>query len=77
MDFEAFDKQKLDEYAARARASWGATPEYREFEERNSGKTLADQTGTGTWLEGRRFEGGVSGADLTAWVDSMGQEMPQ
>ena len=43
----------------------------------SSGKTLADQAGTGTWLEGRRFEGGVSGADLTAWVDSMGQEMPQ
>ena len=41
MDFAAFDKQKLEEYAAQARKSWGATPEYREFEQKNSGKTLA------------------------------------
>lgn len=49
MDFEAFDKKKLEEYAARARQSWGATPEYKEFEEKNGGKTLAEikQTGDG------------------------------
>ena len=41
----------------------------------NSGKTLADQAGTGTWLEGRRFDGSVSEADLSAWADSMGQEV--
>lgn len=50
MDFEAFDKKKLEEYAARARASWGATPEYREFEEKNSGKTLAEIKDTGNRL---------------------------
>lgn len=27
MDFSAFDTKKMDEYAARAKASWGATPE--------------------------------------------------
>ena len=32
MDFSAFDTKKLDEYAARAKASWGATPEYREYD---------------------------------------------
>jgi len=49
MDFEAFDKKKLEEYAAQARKSWGETPEYKEFEEKNSGKTLAElkQTGDG------------------------------
>ena len=52
MDFEAFDKKKLEEYAARARASWGATPEYREFEEKNSGKTLAEIKDTGNRLMG-------------------------
>lgn len=35
MDFKAFDTSKIDEYAARAKESWGATPEYREFEERD------------------------------------------
>ena len=49
MDFEAFDKKKLEEYTARARKSWGATPEYREFEQKNGGKTLTElkQTGDG------------------------------
>ena len=50
MDFEAFDKKKLEEYAARARKSWGATPEYREFEQKNSGKTLAEMKRTGDGL---------------------------
>ena len=34
MDFTAFDTKKIDEYAAQARAEWGGTPEYREFERR-------------------------------------------
>ncbi|MCI8465538.1 MAG: MerR family transcriptional regulator [Lachnospiraceae bacterium] len=34
MDFTAFDTKKMDEYAAQAKASWGNTPEYREFEEK-------------------------------------------
>ena len=50
MDFEAFDKTKLEEYAAQARKSWGATPEYREFEQKNSGKTLAEMKQTGDGL---------------------------
>ena len=59
MDFEAFDKKKLEEYAARARASWGATPEYREFEEKNSGKTLAEIKDTGNRLMGLLAEFGT------------------
>ena len=50
MDFEAFDKKKLEEYAARARQSWGATPEYKEFEQKNSGRTLAEMKQTGDGL---------------------------
>ena len=50
MDFEAFDRKKLEEYAAQARVSWGATPEYREFEEKNSQKTLAEIKDTGSRL---------------------------
>ena len=50
VDFEAFDRKKLEEYAARARESWGATPEYREFERKNSGKTPAEMKQTGDGL---------------------------
>ena len=39
MDFKAFDKTKLEEYARRAKAEWGSTPEYREFEQKAEGRT--------------------------------------
>ena len=50
MDFEAFDKKKLEEYARQARSSWGATEEYKEFERKNSGKTPAQLKETGDGL---------------------------
>ena len=34
MDFTAFDKSKLDAYAKEAKAKWGDTAEYKEFEEK-------------------------------------------
>lgn len=43
MDFTAFDNSKMEEYAAQARASWGHTPEYREFKEKSKG-----------WAEGEK-----------------------
>ena len=42
MDFSAFDTKKIDEYAAQARASWGTSPEYKEFEEKSQGRTAED-----------------------------------
>ena len=42
MDFSAFDTKKLDEYAARAKASWGSTPEYQAYEKQSAGRTQAD-----------------------------------
>ena len=50
MKFEAFDKKKLEDYAAQARKAWGATPEYREFEQKNGGKTLTEMKQTGDGL---------------------------
>ena len=50
MEFEAFDKKKLEDYAAQARKAWGATPEYREFEQKNGGKTLTEMKQTGDGL---------------------------
>ena len=38
MDFKAFDKTKLDEYAAKAKAEWGNTPEYAEFEKKSKNR---------------------------------------
>jgi len=39
MDFAAFDKTKLEEYAAQAKASWGETPEYKEYQAKAKGRT--------------------------------------
>ena len=39
MDFSVFDAKKLDEYAAQAKASWGKTDAYKEFEEKTKGQT--------------------------------------
>ncbi len=42
MDFSAFDTKKMDEYTAQAKASWGNTPEYREFEQKSKGRSKAE-----------------------------------
>ena len=39
MDFSAFDKSKLDEYARQAKEQWGNTPEYKEFAEKSKNRT--------------------------------------
>lgn len=43
LDFSAFDTRQIDEYARQAKASWGKTAAYREFEEKNRGRTAAEQ----------------------------------
>ncbi|MBQ2626328.1 MAG: MerR family transcriptional regulator [Eubacterium sp.] len=40
--FDAFDTKKIDEYAAQAKASWGTTPAYKEFEEKSKGRSRED-----------------------------------
>ena len=42
MNFDAFDTQKIDEYAAQAKASWGKTDAYKEFEHKQKGRTRAE-----------------------------------
>jgi DNA-binding transcriptional MerR regulator len=39
IDFSVFDAKKLDEYAAQAKASWGETEAYNEFEEKEKGRS--------------------------------------
>lgn len=38
----------------------------------DSGNLLEEMAGTGNWLEGDRFRGGASEADISAWIDSLG-----
>ena len=42
MDFDAFDKTKLKEYAEKARETWGNTQAYSEYEEKSKGRTDAE-----------------------------------
>ena len=39
MDFSAFDQKQMNEYAAQAKARWGSTEAYREFEAKTAGQT--------------------------------------
>lgn len=39
MDFTAFDTKKIDEYARQAKASWGNTAAYKEFEEKSKNRS--------------------------------------
>ena len=43
MDFKAFDRNKIDEYAAQAKAAWGKTSAYKEFEEKTKGRTESEE----------------------------------
>ncbi len=47
MDFSAFDTGRIEEYAARAKASWGTTAAYREYEEKSKGRTAKQQQNIG------------------------------
>ena len=38
-DFRPFDTKKIDEYAREAKASWGNTPEWKEYEQKSKGRT--------------------------------------
>ncbi|MBQ8136300.1 MAG: TipAS antibiotic-recognition domain-containing protein, partial [Clostridia bacterium] len=38
-DFKAFDKSKIEEYAAAAKREWGDTPEYSAYKEKADGRS--------------------------------------
>lgn len=50
MDFKPFDKQKLDNYTAQARAKWGKTDAWKEFEQKTAGQTHTQMQSTGDAL---------------------------
>ena len=43
LKFGAFDTRKIDEYAAQAKASWGTTPAYKEYEEKSKGRSREEE----------------------------------
>ncbi len=42
MDFSAFDRSRLDEYAKQAKEQYGNTPEYKEFAEKSKNRTAEE-----------------------------------
>ena len=50
MNFKPFDCSEIDAYAAEAKAKWGKTKAYREFEEKTAGQTPAQIKSTGDGL---------------------------
>ena len=47
MNFKPFDTSKIDEYSAQAKARWGATEAYREYEQKTKGQTKEQLQSTG------------------------------
>ena len=43
LDFTAFDTKKLDEYSKEAKARWGKTDAWKEFEEKSKDRTEKEQ----------------------------------
>lgn len=52
LNFEAFDTSKLDDYAKEAKASWGTTPQWAEYERKSAGRTAQEEAGMGAELMG-------------------------
>lgn len=51
MDFSAFDTRKIDQYAQQAKEAWGKTAEYREFEEKQKGRSQEEDQQIGRDFE--------------------------
>ncbi len=50
MDFSPFDNSKLACYTREAKAAWGGTDAYREFEEKSSGRSMEAEKALGKGL---------------------------
>ena len=50
MNFDAFDTEKLDRYAQEAKAKWGSTDAYKEFEKKTADQSREQQLSDGEAL---------------------------
>ena len=48
MDFEGFDPKKMDEYSTQAKALYGKTDAYKEFEQKSKNRTAEQEKDLGT-----------------------------
>lgn len=48
MDFEGFDAKKMDDYSAQAKALYGKTDAYKEFQQKSAGRTKEQEKDLGT-----------------------------
>ena len=76
-DFRAFDTKKIDEYAREAKASWGQTKEWKEYEQKSRGRTREDNAALAQGLMDifREFgairEGDPASAEAQALVNKL------
>ena len=74
MNFKDFDHKKIDDYSAQAKAMWGKTDAWKEFEQKSNGRTKEAETELGNDLMGLFAELGVlkehapGSADVQHWV---------
>ena len=47
MDFKEFDQKKIDDYTARAKALYGKTDAYKEFQQKQKGRTKEQEKDLG------------------------------
>lgn len=52
MSFEAFDTRKIEEYEKQAKASWGQTDAYKEYEQKSAGRNREEQQAINAKLMG-------------------------
>lgn len=77
MDFTAFDQREIDQYAAEAKARWGHTAAYHEYEQKTKGQSAQQLRDTGDQLMDLFRELGAMGplppesAEAQAWVQGL------
>ncbi len=62
MDFSAFDSERIERYAKEAKAQWGETKEYREFEQKKLTKEQQQTAGEGLIALFKDFAAAKDGA---------------
>ena len=67
--FEAFDTRKIDEYARQAKAAWGTTDAYKEYEQKSKDRTREEEAEISSL--GQMYAGG---GDFTTNIDGAGGE---
>ena len=77
LNYEGFDYKKIDDYSAQAKAMWGKTDAYKEFEQKNSGRTKEDAKALGAEMMalftkvGSLRDQAPDSAAVQAWVGEL------